>query len=87
MRGSRLKAWNTKPIASPRSFASPSASTSSTATPFSQYRPALGRDRQPRISSSVDFPEPDGPITLTYSPRPISRSSPRSACTSFSPIA
>src|SRR5436190_1954200 len=34
---------------------------------------------------SVDFPEPDGPMIATSSPRFTSRSMPRSACTSVSP--
>ena len=33
----------------------------------------------------VDFPEPDGPITATNSPRAMSRLTPRSAWTWYSP--
>src|SRR5882672_2093946 len=35
--------------------------------------------------SSVDLPEPDGPITATYSPASMETSIARSACTSLSP--
>ena len=31
--------------------------------------------------SSVDFPDPDGPITATISPARTDRSTPASACT------
>ncbi len=34
---------------------------------------------------NVDLPEPDGPVTATNSPRPISRVTPRSAFTLWSP--
>jgi hypothetical protein len=35
---------------------------------------------------SVDLPLPDGPMMAIISPGQISRSTPRSACTSTSPI-
>ena len=34
----------------------------------------------------VDLPEPDGPITATNSPAAIATETPRSACTSLSPM-
>ena len=33
----------------------------------------------------VDFPEPDGPMTATKSPRSIVTETPRSACTVWGP--
>jgi hypothetical protein len=33
------------------------------------YDPADGESRSPRMASSVDFPQPDGPEIETYSPR------------------
>src|SRR5436305_801776 len=36
---------------------------------------------------SVDFPEPDGPMIATYSPREIEKVRPRSACTCSAPLA
>ena len=35
---------------------------------------------------SVDLPDPDGPITATYSPSPISASTPRRASTRMAPV-
>ena len=34
-----------------------------------KYCPCVGRSRHPKIFSRVDFPEPDGPMITTYSPR------------------
>jgi len=45
-----------------------------------------GVSRPPRMLSSVDLPLPDGPSITMSSPAPTSRSMPRSACTSTSPI-
>src|SRR5262249_27619743 len=39
------------------------------------------------MSISVVLPDPDGPITPTYSPGAMARSTPLSACTSASPMA
>ena len=36
--------------------------------------------------SSVDLPDPLGPITATIIPGPTSRLTPRSACTSAAPV-
>jgi hypothetical protein len=44
----------------------------SVARPFSQYRPEVGLSSSARIDRNVDFPQPDGPETDTYSPRLIS---------------
>src|SRR5690242_21646121 len=54
--------------------ASSSSSSSLTSCPFSQYFPLVGVSRQPIRFISVDFPEPDGPMIATYSPRLISMS-------------
>jgi hypothetical protein len=35
---------------------------------------------------SVDFPDPDGPMIATYSPRLIDKDTPRSASTEISPV-
>src|SRR5258708_10515534 len=51
----------------------------------SQYLPEVGVSRQPRICIRVDLPEPEGPMMETNSPRPMATSTPRSACTAFSP--
>src|SRR5207245_2231504 len=62
-RGSRLKDWKTNPISLLRMRASSSSERSLTFRPLSQYSPAVGVSRQPTRFMSVDFPDPDGPIT------------------------
>jgi hypothetical protein len=52
----------------------------------SRYCPSLGTSRQPMMFISVDLPLPLGPMMATISPGQISRSTPRNACTSTSPI-
>ncbi len=54
-------------------------------SPSNWYEPEVGRSRQPRMLSRVDFPEPDGPMIETYSPAAMSRSKSRSACTGRPP--
>src|SRR5918994_2193342 len=49
--------------------------------PMTVTSPLLGWIRSPMIRSSVDFPQPDGPIRETNSPSPISRSIPCTATT------
>jgi len=48
--------------------------------------PAEGTSSPPKIFSSVDLPLPDGPNSTTNSPSNKSRSTPRKACTSTSPM-
>src|SRR5439155_4122835 len=66
-RGNRLKVWKTNPISLFRIRASSSSSRSETFWPFSQYSPDVGVSRQPIRFMSVDLPDPDGPMTATYS--------------------
>src|SRR5439155_6626578 len=66
-RGSRLKVWNTNPISSLRMRASASSSRSETFWALSQYSPDVGVSRQPIRFIRVDLPDPDGPMTATYS--------------------
>src|SRR5919204_3214389 len=47
--------------------------------PFTRTLPAEGSIRSPTIRSSVDLPQPEGPISETNSPGSISRSMPVSA--------
>src|SRR6266404_1884098 len=47
---------------------------------------SVDESRSPRIESSVDFPQPDGPAIETYSPLKISRWMPESACVSTSSV-
>ena len=54
--------------------------------PLSSYEPAVGWSRQPRMFMSVLLPEPEAPMMATYSLRPISRFTPRSAWTFSVPM-
>ena len=47
-----------------------------TFSPESQYSPLDGRSKQPMMFISVDLPEPEGPMTATYSFSRISQSTP-----------
>src|SRR5450759_5636483 len=65
-RGTRWNAWNTKPIFSLRTLACCSSFKSVTFPPSSLYVPELGRSSRPIKLSKVDLPEPDGPMTVSY---------------------
>ena len=58
----------------------------STGWPFRMYCPSVGESSSPRIESSVDFPQPEGPEIEKYSPFLISRCTPASACVSISSV-
>src|SRR5581483_915672 len=47
---------------------SSAAEISATFSPSSQISPLLGRSRQPIRFTSVDFPDPEGPMIATHSP-------------------
>src|ERR1051326_6164834 len=66
--------------------ASSSSSISETFLPLSQYSPCEGVSRQPIKFIKVDFPEPDGPVIATYSPRCTANDTPCSACTFSAPM-
>ncbi len=59
---------------------------SATIWPSSEYVPEVGVSRQPITFMRVDLPEPDGPMTAAYSPRPMSMETPSSAWTSAAPM-
>ena len=82
---SRLKNWKTKPTCLRRSTAHADGDSPSTRLPRSQISPRVAGSRPPSTCSSVDFPEPDGPMTATNSPTLTSRSTPRTASTLPSP--
>ena len=50
------------------------------------YLPSVGESSSPRIESSVDLPQPDGPAMAMYSPLLISRWIPASAWVSTSSV-
>src|SRR5437667_62349 len=85
-RGRRLKVWNTNPISLLRMRASASSSRSETFWALSQYSPDVGVSRQPIKFISVDLPDPDGPMTATYSFCLICRLTPCSARTTSPPM-
>ena len=47
-----------------------------TFSPDSQYSPVEGRSKQPMMFISVDLPDPDGPMTATYSFSKMAQSTP-----------
>ena len=53
------------------------AGSSATRTPATTTSPAVGSSSPARQRSNVDFPQPDGPITTSTSPRASVRSMPR----------
>src|SRR5512142_3094254 len=66
--GIRWNCWNTKPTFSARTRFSSEPVRSATFSPSSQISPDDGRSRQPIRLTSVDFPEPEGPIMASHSP-------------------
>jgi len=84
--GSRLKNWNTKPMWSRRSFVSAVSSSFVIGCPAMVTSPEVGVSRPARMCMSVDFPEPDEPMTDVSWPDPMSSETPRSASTAVSPL-
>ena len=66
--GSRLKAWNTKPSRSRRTAVSWRSFILARSSPAMNTLPAVGVSRPARQCSSVDLPEPDGPMIATNWP-------------------
>ena len=74
--GNRLKDWKTIPMRRRRaSTGAPGAVSSSSPR---KTRPRVGRSSMLRQRSSVDLPDPDGPMTQTTSPGATSRLTPLS---------
>ena len=69
----RLKLWKMKPMRPRRSSLSWSSRKPATFFPSNQYSPPSGVSSMPMIDSSVVLPQPEGPMTATYSPAWISR--------------
>ena len=74
------------PISRLRTRARSERGRSATDLPFRMYLPSVGESSRPRIDSSVDLPQPDGPAIAMYSPLLISRWMPASACVSTSSV-
>ena len=66
MCGKRLNCWNTMPMR--ERTASRSVSGSQMSTPSTRICPLSGSSSRLTQRSSVDLPDPDGPITHTTSP-------------------
>ena len=77
----RLKNWKTMPTWDRRMMASAFSSIFVRSRLATVTSPSSGLSRPAMRLSSVLFPQPDGPITATNSPRATSRSAPRSART------
>ena len=87
MRGIRLNDWKTNPILRLRMRESAASSSVRTSIPSRKNWPRVGTSRQPMMFISVDLPDPEAPMIATKSPRSTTSETPRSACTSTSPIA
>src|SRR4026208_785703 len=74
------------PISRLRTRARSERGRSATGLLFKVYLPSVGESSRPRIDSSVDLPQPDGPAIAMYSPVLISRWIPASACVSTSSV-
>ena len=83
----RLKLWKTKPISRLRMRAR-SRGVEVLHRPRRSARscPAVGESSRPRIESSVDLPQPEGPAMATYSPRSMLRWMPDRAWVSTSSV-
>ena len=69
--GSRWKRWKTKPSRVRRSRVSSRSESRSSRRPSMLTAPDDGGSMPPRMWSSVDLPDPDGPAMATYSPASI----------------
>src|ERR1022692_496905 len=83
--GSRLKSWNTYPTVRRRSLALALRDIPDSTVPPIRTSPLVASSRLPAIVSSVDLPDPLGPITATITPASTDRSTPLSACTCAAP--
>src|SRR3954468_10402838 len=75
-----------KPIFRLRTRASSSSERPATVRPSSEYVPVVGRSRHPSTFIIVDLPEPDGPMSATYSLRAMVRLMSASATNCVVPI-
>ena len=83
--GSRLKNWKMKPMCSRRSFVIAVSLSSPSRVPAIVTWPSVGWSSAASRCISVDFPEPEGPMTAVSFPGSTASVTPRSACTAVSP--
>src|SRR5260221_552065 len=81
----RKNCWNTKPIRPARIPDTVGSGRPAVATPATRTVPDVGRSSVPAMASSVDLPDPDGPVTATNSPAPMLTETERSATTGGEP--
>ena len=79
--GTRLKAWNTKPMRLRRCLVNAVSDSRARSVPASHTVPALGRSSPAAQCSRVLLPDPDGPMTAVKVPAKKSRSPVSSART------
>lgn len=84
--GRRLNDWNTKPIRSRRRRVRASLRSEVISVPSSSIEPELTSSRPASTCSSVDLPEPEGPMIAVKAPRVMSRSTASSAVTVPAPL-
>ena len=82
----RLKNWNTKPTSLRRSRARRASLAPARRSPWTSTSPLVGRSSPPSRLSSVDLPQPLGPVTATNSPWATARSTSSSAVTAAAPV-
>ena len=66
--GSRKKRWKTNPMRVRRMRPRSASESCATSRPSNSSDPLVGVSTQPSRCSSVDLPQPDGPVIATYSP-------------------
>ena len=84
--GTRLKAWNTNPIRSRRSSVSCRSERRPSSTSPTKARPAVSVSSPARQCSSVDLPDPDGPMIAVNRPAGNSTVTSSRAVTAVSPV-
>src|SRR4029450_546402 len=70
----------------PRKRASPPSPRPARSSPWNRPRPAVGRSSPPRRCSSVDFPTPEAPLSVTNSPGSRVTLAPRRTRTASGPV-
>ena len=83
--GTRLKAWNTNPIRSRRSSVSCRSDRAPSSTSPTKAFPAVSVSSPARQCSSVDLPDPDGPMIAVNRPAGNSTVTSSRAVTAVSP--
>jgi hypothetical protein len=81
-----LYCWNTNPIRSRRNRVSAASLPPVISEPSTRTIPLSGRSRPAAHCSSVDLPDPEGPITAVNVPRARLSDTPSSALTALSSL-